>query len=94
MFLEAITYRHYGHVDWREDSDVGVNRSQQDIDSWKRRDPITRLTNALIELNLITAEDLKELKNEISMALDEDWKLALNDPYPESQALLKRVYEQ
>ena len=26
-FIEAITYRQYGHVDWRKDIDVGVNRS-------------------------------------------------------------------
>ena len=26
-FIEAITYRHLGHVDWRDDIDVGVQRS-------------------------------------------------------------------
>ena len=30
-YLEAVTYRWYGHVDWREDIDVGVNRSQADV---------------------------------------------------------------
>ena len=33
--LEAVTYRLYGHVDWREDIDVGVNRSK-DLDLWKK----------------------------------------------------------
>ena len=27
--IEAITYRWYGHVDWREDIDVGTNRCQE-----------------------------------------------------------------
>lgn len=27
--LEAVTFRRYGHVDWREDIDVGVNRSAE-----------------------------------------------------------------
>ena len=30
-FIEFITYRWFGHVDWREDVDVGVNRSKNDI---------------------------------------------------------------
>ena len=34
--LEAITYRWYGHVDWREDIDVGVNRSKEDLINWKK----------------------------------------------------------
>ena len=39
FFIEALTYRQLGHVDWREDIDVGVSRSQSDIDLWKSFDP-------------------------------------------------------
>ncbi|NQW57452.1 MAG: thiamine pyrophosphate-dependent dehydrogenase E1 component subunit alpha, partial [Polynucleobacter sp.] len=46
VFIEAFTYRHYGHVDWREDIDVGVNRSPEDLNLWKSRDPIDRLETA------------------------------------------------
>ena len=35
-FIEAITYRWYGHVDWREDIDVGLNRSKEDLNNWKK----------------------------------------------------------
>ena len=35
-FLEAVTFRLYGHVDWREDIDVGVNRSKRDLFLWKK----------------------------------------------------------
>ena len=92
-FLEAITYRHYGHVDWREDSDVGVNRSQVDINLWKKRDPITRLTQSLIIGNLVSEKYIEELSNEINEALERDWELALSDPYPNTDALLERVYD-
>ena len=40
FYLEAITFRWYGHVDWREDIFVGINRSKKDIINWKKRDPI------------------------------------------------------
>lgn len=92
-FLEAITYRHYGHVDWREDSDVGVNRSQVDINLWKKRDPITRLMQSLIKENLISEKYIEELSNEINEALERDWESALSDPYPDADALLERVYD-
>ena len=37
FFLEAFTYRWYGHVDWREDGDVGIHRSSKDLSNWKKR---------------------------------------------------------
>lgn len=93
-FIEAITYRHYGHVDWREDSDVGVNRSQKDIDHWKKRDPITRLSLGLIQAGHINEEYINKINNEITLELEKSWNKALDDPYPEPNMLLERVYEQ
>jgi len=92
-FLEAITYRHYGHVDWREDSDVGVNRSQNEIDLWKKRDPIDRLRNAMIEHKIWTHEQDNNLIKSIEEELDGYWKKALLDPLPLDSSLLERVYE-
>ena len=46
FLLEALTYRWFGHVDWREDIDVGINRSSREIDLWKNADPIKRLENS------------------------------------------------
>ena len=92
-FLEAITYRHYGHVDWREDSDVGVNRSQVEIDLWKKRDPINRLREAMIAKGIWSHEEDNNLNQSISAELENYWKKALLDPYPSENALLERVYE-
>ena len=30
-FLELITYRWYGHVDWREDIDVGIKDLEKNL---------------------------------------------------------------
>ena len=49
-----MTFRHYGHVDWREDIDVGVNRSAEDLAKWKKFDPIKRLESAMVDEKLIT----------------------------------------
>jgi pyruvate dehydrogenase E1 component alpha subunit len=62
VFIEAFTYRHYGHVDWREDIDVGVNRSSEDLILWKSRDPIYRFQTALISTGLLTKYELEQIK--------------------------------
>jgi len=91
-FLEAVTHRQYGHVDWRTDIDVGINRSSTDIALWLRRDPILRLSRTLIDLNLLTEEELSEINSRISGTIDDDWEHALMDPYPPADQLLSAVY--
>jgi pyruvate dehydrogenase E1 component alpha subunit len=91
-FVEAVTYRQYGHVDWREDIDVGVNRSSNDLALWKNRDPISRLSEALIarhpELDSVIANQINELRSQIDAA----WTLAESDPFPSASTLLGTVY--
>ncbi len=91
-FIEAVTYRWYGHVDWREDIDVGVNRSQDDVENWRARDPVSRLVRGMITNGSLLAEELQILENQILFEIDQAWEMALNDPYPKADALLGRVY--
>ena len=90
--LEAITYRWYGHVDWREDIDVGIERSVQDTSNWKLRDPISRLSNAMHLTNFWSEEQEmhfeKSLDDEIMLA----WDRAMNDSYPDRSSLMTHVY--
>lgn len=91
-FIEAVTYRWYGHVDWREDIDVGVSRSQKDVISWRSRDPIKRLANAMIQAGIWSEKKNEEMTNELEFEINESWEKALDDPYPKQSALLSRVY--
>ena len=90
--IEAITYRWYGHVDWREDIDVGTNRCQDSLKNWKLRCPIKRLRGSIIELNILTQNKLDEIRDEIIRDLNDDWNQAINDPFPKDNDLLKNVY--
>jgi pyruvate dehydrogenase E1 component alpha subunit len=91
-FIEAITYRHYGHVDWREDIDVGVNRSSQDLAAWKNRDPIRRLSEALISLNPELESVISNQTKELRFLVDSAWSQAELDPFPTPSTLLGTVY--
>ncbi len=92
QFLEAVTFRHYGHVDWQEDIDVGVNRSAEDLAQWKKFDPIKRLASAMIDENLINEVEIKNIYSRLTEEIHAAWQLAENDPYPDSSDLLNFVY--
>lgn len=92
VLIEAITYRFFGHVDWRDDIDVGVNRSQKDLELWKLRDPISRLSNALHRESIIDKDYIKSMQESLNDEINKAWNQALLDPYPAEDQLLGRVY--
>ena len=90
--LELITYRWYGHVDWREDIDVGVERSMEDIKDWKARDPIHRLSQSMINSKIWTKEEEQEICEKIDNQIQIAWEKAMNDSYPSKDSILEFVY--
>ena len=92
--IELVTYRWYGHVDWRDDVDVGVERSLDDIENWKARDPILRLSKSMIKAKMWTTEQEKNLNNKIDKEIKIAWEKAMNDPYPSLDVTLKYVYSE
>ncbi len=91
FFLEFVTYRWRGHVGHREDLDVGVRR-KDDLDLWKRRDPIRRATEALQSAGHLKAGDLERMDAEVKAQVDEAWRFALRAAYPSERELLGRVF--
>jgi pyruvate dehydrogenase E1 component alpha subunit len=92
MFLELVTYRHYGHVDWRDDIDVGVERSLDDVENWKARDPITRLSASMINKGIWTETEEDVLIKNLNKNISKAWDVAMNDPYPDLETTLAHVY--
>ncbi len=92
--LELVTYRWYGHVDWRDDIDVGVKRSLKDINTWKKRDPVSRLSCSMIKKNIWSTNEENKLKKKIDKQIQIAWQKAIKDPYPSSDAIIKYVYSQ
>ena len=91
-FIEAMTYRWRGHVGPREDTDVGVKR-KDDLNKWKKRDPIRRLKDSLINKNVLSENDFNEITKLIDKDLDEQWLKALSAPYPPESLLTEIVYK-
>lgn len=90
--LEAVTYRHRGHVGPKEDIDVGVRRKLEDVEKWKRRDPIVRLSDAMIQRQWLTPGSLSEIYRATRERVDEASRQAEAADYPPASALLDYVY--
>jgi pyruvate dehydrogenase E1 component alpha subunit len=91
QFIEMVTYRWRGHVGHREDLDVGVKR-KDDLNLWKKRDPISRLAKGMERKKWLKAGEMKRWSSEAELAVQRAWDQACRDPYPEADALLDRVY--
>jgi TPP-dependent pyruvate/acetoin dehydrogenase alpha subunit len=91
-FLEAVTYRHRGHVGPKEDIDVGVRRSMSDLHAWKALDPIRRLVEALSAAGMIAAAKTEARERELRRRVAVACERAKAAPYPPASALLDVVY--
>lgn len=91
-FLEAVTFRWYGHVDWREDIDVGVNRSVEHLANWRARDPLGRLQTAMEAAGMWSPAQHETLVAEIRESITSAWSAAMSDPWPAEHTLLGAVY--
>lgn len=90
--LELVTYRWYGHVDWREDIDVGLSRTIEEVSEWKKRDPIDRLSKSMIASKCWSKEEENKMTKKIDKEIVKAWEKAMNDPHPSKESILKYVY--
>lgn len=91
-FIEARTYRHFGHVDWRRDLDVGIHRSKEDIDIWIAKDPIERFKKVMVESLTISNAKLLNIEEDEIASLAFALNQALKDPFPQGKEFIKGVF--
>lgn len=92
VIFEALTYRWLGHVDWREDIDVGIKRSKADIILWKKRDPIKIVEKILQKNNFLTKKQMLNEKKKIKKKIMNEWNKSMKSKYPYKENLLKNVF--
>ncbi len=78
-FIEAMTYRHYAHTS--EDDDR--YRPPEEIEEWKKRDPIGILKQYLIENRLLDQELEAQIEDEAVSGIAAAVKAADAAPHPE-----------
>lgn len=89
--LEVKTYRVVAHHEG--DTVTGTYRSQAEVDSWARRDPIRMLREqTLLPLGLATAQDLEAIEARVKAQVAEAVAFARNSPEPDPATVMQHVY--
>lgn len=88
--LECKTYRFYDHVGIRG---MGLSyRSDDEVEEWKRRDPITLLERRLADLDILSADAARAIHAEVLADVQAAVAFAESSPLPGPEALLEDVY--
>ena len=81
--IEALTYRVGGHMS----SDPALYRPKEEIEKWKRKDPIVRLQKKLINIGVLTNNEIEEIRKNMEEEISVAVKQAEEDPWPGEQVL-------
>jgi 2-oxoisovalerate dehydrogenase E1 component len=85
--IEAETYRYYAHT---SDDNDALYRSREEVERWRKKDPLGRLKQYLIESRLLTEAHEREIDDEVVETLARAVEEAEAAPNPDEP--MTRVY--
>jgi pyruvate dehydrogenase E1 component alpha subunit len=96
VFIEFMTYRLRGHVG-PDDNIQGHHtdiRPQEEMEKWRKKDPIKRFEKYLIENEALRKEKMKKINEEIEDEVKGAHQYAKNSSYPNPEELMKYVFKE
>jgi pyruvate dehydrogenase E1 component alpha subunit len=84
------TYRYRGH----SMSDAQLYRSKEEIEEYKKIDPITQVLDVIMDQKYATEEEIEVIDQRVKDLVEECVKFSEESPYPELQQLYDMVYEE
>jgi pyruvate dehydrogenase E1 component alpha subunit len=96
VFMEFLTYRLRGHVG-ANDNVQGIQtdiRPKEEIEKWKKKDPIKRFKKHLIKNKVFKEEQLDGMDKEIEVEIENAYSFAKNSPYPDAGELNDHVFKE
>jgi acetoin:2,6-dichlorophenolindophenol oxidoreductase subunit alpha len=94
-FLEVKTYRFRPHVEGMPDYSVqceGGVRAPEEVEIWKKRDPIKLFHDALIERGYLSEADAEKIEQAAQEEMDEAARFAAESEYPDPSEFDKVLY--
>jgi pyruvate dehydrogenase E1 component alpha subunit len=86
--IEALTYRFRGH----SLADPDELRSPDEKETWLSRDPIKKFAAYLVEQNLATQAELKEIDRKVQATIDDAVQFAQDSPEPDPKDLHRYIF--
>jgi 2-oxoglutarate dehydrogenase complex dehydrogenase (E1) component-like enzyme len=88
ILVEAETYRFRGH----SMADPEEYRSKEQVEEWRKRDPIQTFARRIVDAGVLTDEDVERLDEETVARVDEAVAFADRSPHPEPESLYDDIY--
>jgi pyruvate dehydrogenase E1 component alpha subunit len=88
--LEMKTYRYRGH----SMSDAQKYRTKEEVEEYRKIDPITQVKDIILAENYATEEELAEVLVDVKARVKECEDFAESSPFPEKNVMYDAVYEQ
>ncbi len=89
-FLEMKTYRYRGH----SMSDAQHYRTKEEVETYKKIDPITQVKDLILDKKYATEKDLDDIDSRVKSLVAECEEFAENSPYPDKSLMYDIVYDQ
>ncbi|SDJ56563.1 thiamine pyrophosphate-dependent dehydrogenase E1 component subunit alpha [Salimicrobium halophilum] len=86
--VECKTYRWKGH----SKSDAKKYRTREEEKEWRDKDPIKRMKEAMLEKEIVTEEEVEEIKQQAKRKIEESVEFSKESPEPDLSTLLTDVY--
>jgi len=88
--IETRTYRFRGHS--MRDPAAALYRTREEVEEWKKSDPIVLLWDRISSEGIISDAEYKEMDKEIAQVIEEAVRFAEASPEPPLEELLTDVY--
>ena len=90
-FIEYETYRWREHCGPNYDNDIGY-RTEEEFLGWKKKDPIPRMRDSLIEKNLFSENEILKIQKLVKEEVSEAFNFAINSPFPDPKEAYESEY--
>lgn len=87
--IEFVTYRWQGHFA----GDPAAYRPAEEMEYWKKRDPVLLCRKVLLEREGVSEDALSELEANVKAQIQEMLRFSLESPEPDKAEALTHVYE-
>ena len=88
QLINAVTYRYFGH----NVGEVGKYRTQEEISDWKsNKDPIDNWISNLLAKNLITEDEISEIREKAKLEIGKAVEFAEASPFPDTNTVADDV---
>jgi acetoin:2,6-dichlorophenolindophenol oxidoreductase subunit alpha len=87
--IEAKTYRYLEHAIGMR---AGAYRTEDEINQWKKRDPIVIMRGELIRNRVQGEQEVTDIEAEVRVEVDEAVEFARNSPFPAPEEAFEHVY--